>query len=130
VKWPILQTEDSGLEMMGRIRAFGYDGVVAAFDAGPQAQTSAWEDWVPQTCGRLANAIGPGLALMAVGGVTSAPRALALWRAGAQLVQMYRGFVDAGPELVREVGRALDDARAASPASALPLAQVRTSAMI
>ncbi len=50
----------------------------------------------------LRRLLGPGFPLIGVGGVDSASKALALRRAGADLVQIYTGLVYRGPSLIAE----------------------------
>ena len=56
---------------------------------------------------RLRACLGPGFPIIGVGGVMSAADALAKQAAGADLVQLYTGFIYAGPPLVTQVARAL-----------------------
>jgi len=51
--------------------------------------------------------LGPGFPIIGVGGVTNAESARAKRAAGADLVQIYTGFIYAGPTLVTQVARAL-----------------------
>ena len=53
------------------------------------------------------HALAPQLPLMGVGGIFTAEDAQAYVRAGASLVQVYKGFVYAGPGLARQLARAL-----------------------
>ncbi len=55
----------------------------------------------------LRAALGPGFPIIGVGGVMSADDARAKIDAGADLVQVYTGFIYRGPALVPEVARAL-----------------------
>lgn len=55
---------------------------------------------------------GAALPVIGVGGVTSADDAARLVDAGADLVQLYTGFIYHGPALVRACARRLADARA------------------
>ena len=55
----------------------------------------------------LRAALGPGYPIIGVGGVMSGADASAKVAAGADLVQLYTGFIYRGPELVTEVARAL-----------------------
>ncbi|EKD78045.1 MAG: Dihydroorotate dehydrogenase [uncultured bacterium] len=48
------------------------------------------------------------LPIIGVGGILSGEDALAHWQAGAQLVQVYTGFVYRGPTLVHEILRVLE----------------------
>jgi len=58
----------------------------------------------------LRTALGPDFPIIGVGGVMSASDALAKRAAGADLVQIYTGFIYHGPELVTQAARALRDA--------------------
>ena len=56
---------------------------------------------------QLRSALGPGFPIIGVGGVMSSSDAQAKIRAGADLVQIYTGFIYQGPALVQEAARAL-----------------------
>jgi dihydroorotate dehydrogenase len=56
---------------------------------------------------QLRAALGPGFPIIGVGGVMSGADARAKIAAGADLVQLYTGFIYQGPELVTEAARAL-----------------------
>ena len=56
---------------------------------------------------QLRSALGSGFPIIGVGGVMSASDAQAKIRAGADLVQIYTGFIYQGPALVQEAARAL-----------------------
>jgi dihydroorotate dehydrogenase len=56
---------------------------------------------------QLRAALGPRYPIIGVGGVMSGADALAKRRSGADLVQIYTGFIYRGPGLVTEVARAL-----------------------
>jgi dihydroorotate dehydrogenase len=56
---------------------------------------------------QLRAALGPGFPIIGVGGVMSGDHARAKVDAGADLVQVYTGFIYRGPELVTEAARAL-----------------------
>jgi dihydroorotate dehydrogenase len=49
----------------------------------------------------------PAMPIVGVGGIMSAPEALQMIDAGAQLVQVYTGLIYRGPGLVREINRAI-----------------------
>jgi len=51
--------------------------------------------------------LGPRFPIIGVGGVMSGIDAQAKVQAGADLVQIYTGFIYQGPELVTEAARAL-----------------------
>src|SRR5699024_4146289 len=54
----------------------------------------------------------PDMPIIGVGGIDSGEAALAKRAAGADLVQLYSGFIYRGPPLVGECARALRDGRA------------------
>ena len=56
---------------------------------------------------QLRAALGPAYPIIGVGGVMNAADALAKRQAGADLVQIYTGFIYRGPGLVTEAARAL-----------------------
>ena len=56
---------------------------------------------------QLRAALGPAVPIIGVGGVMSGADAQAKIACGADLVQLYTGFIYRGPELVTEVARAL-----------------------
>ena len=56
---------------------------------------------------QLRAALGPAFPIIGVGGIFSGEDAQAKLQAGADLVQFYTGLIYRGPELVREVGLAL-----------------------
>ena len=63
---------------------------------------------------QLRAALGPGYPIIGVGGVMSAADAQAKVRAGADLVQIYTGFIYQGPPLVAAAARALARQRVAA----------------
>jgi len=56
---------------------------------------------------RLREAVGPDFPLIGVGGILSGANALARRNAGADLVQIYTGFIYRGPGFIGECARAL-----------------------
>jgi dihydroorotate dehydrogenase len=56
---------------------------------------------------QLRAALGAGYPIIGVGGVLSGADAQSKIAAGADLVQLYTGFIYKGPELVTEAARAL-----------------------
>ena len=56
---------------------------------------------------QLRAALGPGFPIIGVGGVMSGGDARAKMLAGADLVQIYTGFIYQGPALVSDAARAL-----------------------
>jgi dihydroorotate dehydrogenase len=61
---------------------------------------------------QLRAALGQGFPIIGVGGVMSGADALAKRQAGADLVQIYTGFIYQGPALVTEAAKALSAAKA------------------
>jgi dihydroorotate dehydrogenase len=122
IKWPVGPSCNEAVRLARRIRALRYDGMVAAFDA-EIAGALTWEAWVPRACRSIAEALGPEITLVAVGGVDCARRAVEVRRAGATLVQVYRGFVRLGPALVHAVARGLRFADCAVAAAAQELSR-------
>lgn len=61
---------------------------------------------------RVRTRLGPGITVIGVGGVETGEHALDLLRAGADLVQMYTGFIYRGPlaasAIARELSRRMD----------------------
>jgi dihydroorotate dehydrogenase len=57
--------------------------------------------------GQLRGALGAGFPIIGVGGVMSAADAQAKVAAGADVVQVYTGFIYKGPDLVTEIARGL-----------------------
>jgi dihydroorotate dehydrogenase len=105
IKWPVGPVSEDAAGIAQRVRALGYDGMIAAFESAGLLDP-AWEDWAPGACRRIARTFGPRMTLIAVGGIDRVQRALALRDAGAGLVQMYRGFQELGPPGVRAVAGA------------------------
>ena len=60
---------------------------------------------------QLRSALGAGFPIIGVGGVLSAADALEKVAAGADLVQIYTGFIYHGPQLVRSAAQALAQSR-------------------
>lgn len=63
------------------------------------------------TVTKLRTLLGPTFPIIGVGGIGSAADALAMRRAGADLVQIYTGLIYRGPQLIKEVLRAFNNAR-------------------
>ena len=59
--------------------------------------------------------LGSGYPIIGVGGVMSGADAVAKMAAGADLVQIYTGFIYKGPELVTEAAQALKQNAATAP---------------
>lgn len=67
---------------------------------------------------QLRTALGPAFPIIGVGGVMSAADAVAKRDAGADLVQLYTGFIYGGPPLVTAAARALKQHAATGPRAA------------
>lgn len=57
---------------------------------------------------RIRQQAGPTLPIIGVGGVLSAEDAVEKMQAGADLVQLYTGFIYEGPKLIRDAARAIE----------------------
>ncbi len=62
------------------------------------------------TVTKLRTLLGPTFPIIGVGGIGSGSDALAMRRAGADLVQMYTGLIYRGPQLIKEVLHAFNNA--------------------
>ena len=102
-------------------RAHGVDGLIATnttitrpgVDAHPHGRETGGLSGAPlraladKTLRDLRVRLGQDFVLIGVGGVGSAADAAAKQQAGADLVQIYTGFIYEGPALVRDCARAL-----------------------
>jgi dihydroorotate dehydrogenase len=92
-----------------RVEAIGAGGL-----SGPPLRARAVE-----VVRRVRDRLGPGVTVVGVGGVERAEHAAALMSAGADLVQMYTGFIYEGPgvaaRIARELAAMVRDRRAPSP---------------
>lgn len=99
----------------------GMDGVIATNttlrrDAAPNARDreSGGMSGAPlhriavRVIADLRRYLGPSFPIIGVGGIESASAAVAMRRAGADLIQLYTGLVYRGPRLIRECIRALN----------------------
>jgi dihydroorotate dehydrogenase len=116
---------DVSLEQIGQIaqsaREFGLDGLIATnttlarpgLEAEPLSRESGGLSGAPlkalaeSTLVRLRAAIGQDFVLVGVGGICSGDDARTRRRAGADLVQIYSGFIYRGPALISECVRAM-----------------------
>jgi len=80
-----------------RVEAIGAGGL-----SGPPLRARALE-----VVARVRARLGKGIVVVGVGGVESAEHVIAFVRAGADLVQMYTGFVYGGPALPGHIARDL-----------------------
>jgi dihydroorotate dehydrogenase len=80
-----------------RVAAIGAGGL-----SGPPLRARALE-----VVRRVRSRLGPKPVVIGVGGVETAEHAMALVRAGADLVQMYTGFVYEGPMAPSRIARGL-----------------------
>lgn len=114
--------EDDQVELIAAtLRRHGLDGVIATNTTVrrdtvghlPHGQETGGLSGAPvfeasnRVIRRLRGALGPGFPIIGVGGVMSASDALAKLHAGADLVQIYTGFIYEGPELVTRCAAAL-----------------------
>ena len=110
----------------GALQRHGVDGVIAtnttvsreAVQGLPHADEAGGLSGSPllepsnRVIRALRQALGPGFPIIGVGGVCSGADACAKLEAGADLVQLYTGFIYAGPALVSEAARAMRERRA------------------
>jgi dihydroorotate dehydrogenase len=82
-----------------RVEAIGAGGL-----SGPPVRARALE-----VVRRARTRLGPKIVIVGVGGVERAEHAMALVRAGANLVQMYTGFIYEGPRAPVRIARGLAD---------------------
>jgi dihydroorotate dehydrogenase len=68
----------------------------------------------PRVVASLRASLGPDFPIIGVGGIDSPETALAMRAAGANLVQIYTGFIYCGPGLISQCVRALEPAGASS----------------
>ena len=64
----------------------------------------------PQVVNLLRREVGPDFPIIGVGGVLDTTGALAMRAAGADLVQIYTGFIYSGPGLPSRLARAMKEA--------------------
>lgn len=100
-------------------REFGIDGLIATNTTVTRPQLEGeilaqqqgglsgapLRELADATLKRLRSAVGPDFTLVGVGGITSGFDAQAKRRAGADLVQLYTGFIYQGPGLVRDCAK-------------------------
>jgi dihydroorotate dehydrogenase len=117
---PDLDAEQIGV-IAATLQRHGVDGVIAtnttisreAVKGLPHAEEAGGLSGAPvreasnRVVAALRAALGKGFPIIGVGGVMSAADAEAKRAAGADLVQLYTGFIYGGPALVPQVARAL-----------------------
>ncbi|TXI83968.1 MAG: quinone-dependent dihydroorotate dehydrogenase [Cupriavidus sp.] len=100
-------------------RQFGIDGLIATNTTVTRPQLEGeilaqqqgglsgapLRELADSTLRRLRTEVGPDFTLVGVGGITSGADALAKREAGADLVQIYTGFIYRGPALVGDCAR-------------------------
>jgi dihydroorotate dehydrogenase len=100
-------------------REFGIDGLIATNTTVTRPQLEGeilaqqqgglsgapLRELADATLKRLRSAVGPDFTLVGVGGITSGADAEAKRQAGADLVQIYTGFIYQGPSLVRDCAK-------------------------
>jgi dihydroorotate dehydrogenase len=100
VKYPVLPGA-----RLDPIRALRFDGVIAVFEDEPCGSPALAAQ---QDVARLAQALAPSTSLIAGSGIRGAADALRYLAAGAQLVQVYRAYVEQGGGLIRRIDRGID----------------------
>jgi dihydroorotate dehydrogenase len=114
--------DDGQIELLAAaVRRYGMTGVVAtnttvsreAVKHLPHGEEAGGLSGAPvfepsnRVIARLRAALGPEVPIIGVGGVMSGANAAAKIAAGADLVQIYTGFIYRGPALVREAAQAI-----------------------
>jgi dihydroorotate dehydrogenase len=101
------------------LRESGIDGLIATnttiarpgLDAEPIAQEQGGLSGAPlrplaaATVTRLRALVGPAVPIIGAGGILSGADGAAMLAAGADLLQIYTGFIYRGPALIREIAR-------------------------
>jgi dihydroorotate dehydrogenase len=101
------------------VREAGIEGLIATnttitrpgLDAEPAAREQGGLSGAPlrplaaATVTRLRSLVGPAVPIVGVGGVLSGADGAAMLAAGADLLQIYTGFIYRGPALIRETAR-------------------------
>jgi len=102
------------------VRDHHFDAIVAAVGPGDRgadpagpAGDRATREHGTRSVRLLASFLEGSLAVISVGGILSPEDAAERLDAGASLVQLYRGFANGGPDLVRQIIAFLADAEAA-----------------
>ena len=117
---PDLDADQIGV-IAATLQRHGVDGVIAtnttiardAIQGLPHAEETGGLSGAPvreasnRVVKALRQALGPSFPIIGVGGVMSAEDARAKIAAGADLVQVYTGFIYGGPPLVPQIARAL-----------------------
>lgn len=116
--------EDEEIQMMADVfTGAGIDGLIATNTTLERAAVAGHEhademgglSGAPLTTHstevlrKLRQAVGPELPIIGVGGIMSGADAAEKIRAGANLVQIYSGFIYNGPGLIRDCARAIKD---------------------
>jgi len=118
--------DDALTEALGTIADAGIDGLIAtnttvARDAVaglPHADEEGGLSGAPllepsnRVLARAREVLGADYPIIGSGGVMSAEDAVSKLRAGADLVQLYTGFIYHGPDLIADCARAIDEALA------------------
>jgi len=112
------------LELVASLKEFSIDGVIVA-NTTVSRSAVAGERYADQNGGlsgapllaqtnhvlRLVAENAGGMAVIGVGGIMTAADAVEKIRLGADLVQLYTGFIYEGPRLISECARAIKDLR-------------------
>jgi dihydroorotate dehydrogenase len=118
--------EDDVTALTGRLLESGVDGVIATnttierpgVESSPVAAEAGGLSGGPlharslEVVRKVRAAAGDDLCIIGVGGIDRPERAVAMIEAGADLVQLYTGFIYQGPALVRAAAAALATMRA------------------
>ncbi len=86
------------------------DGALAGIDPLGGISGRPLTERSRQVVGRLRSTLGPGFPIIGVGGVHDGGSAQAMLEAGADLIQVYTGFVYGGPGFAHQIASALKGA--------------------
>jgi dihydroorotate dehydrogenase len=114
--------EDEIQDIAGRLLSAKIDAVIATNTTNSRPESLSCRELASEEGGlsgapvfeisthvltQLVKALGGKIPVIAAGGITSADAALKKIQAGASLVQIYTGFIYAGPELINDCATAL-----------------------
>ena len=93
---PVRQAQATDLSPKSKVKHGNEAGGLSGAPLAPLAR---------RTVLRLRRRLGPEMPIIAVGGILSAADAAAMFKAGANLVQIYTGLIYQGPALIRAIAQ-------------------------